>query len=235
MNDLAPVGLFMDFYGTIADGDRLAVEGICREIVDQYHLSLAADELVVRWGRCFFETIGQANGPHFRTLFECECDSLSRTLAQLGVCIRPEPHARKLQDYWRRPPLHDDALDALARIKLPICVLSNADHHDLLSAIRHVGLDFDHVVSSQQARSYKPHTGIFELALRRTGWAAAEVLHVGDSLHSDIGGAQAAGLRAVWLRRPGRISDLPAANPDYTVDDLHQLAAMLHSRAGPSN
>jgi 2-haloacid dehalogenase/putative hydrolase of the HAD superfamily len=123
----------------------------------------------------------------------------------------------------------------LGRIRLPICLVSNADDADLLGAIRQGGLRFDHVVTSQQARCYKPHPDIFRRALRQTGWPAGAVLHVGDSLHSDVAGAHAAGLRAIWVRRKGRISDVPRATPEYAVADLHGVAALVAElSAGPN-
>jgi 2-haloacid dehalogenase/putative hydrolase of the HAD superfamily len=235
MNTTAPVGLFMDFYGTITAGDRATVEGICRQIVEQHGLQVDAAELAARWGWQFFAVIERANGDRFRSLFACECESLRRVLRQFHVEVQPEPYVRQLREYWRRPPLQPEALAALARIRLPICLVSNADDHDLLWAIRHSGLNFDHVVTSQQTQCYKPHPDIFGRALRETGWPAAAVLHVGDSLHSDIAGAHAAGLRAIWVRRKGRISDVPRATPEYTVADLHEVAALVVAlTAGPN-
>ena len=224
---MAPVGLFMDFYGTIAAGDRAAVERICHQLVEAHSIPVDAAELAGRWGRQFFAVIERANGERFRSLFACECDSLRRTLEPFRLEVQPEPYVRELREYWRHPPLQPEALAALARIRLPICLVSNADDHDLLRAIRRSGLTFDHVVTSQRAQCYKPHPDIFRRALRETGWPAEAVLHVGDSLHSDIAGAHAAGLRAIWMQRKGRISDLPRATPDYMAADLHQVAALV--------
>lgn len=44
---------------------------------------------------------------------------------------------------------------------------------------------------------------IFELALRDTGFNPKEVVHIGSSLRRDICGADAAGIRALWLNRKG--------------------------------
>jgi 2-haloacid dehalogenase/putative hydrolase of the HAD superfamily len=235
MSFAAPAGLFLDFYGTVTAGDRAWVEAICQQIVDRYDLPTTAEELAVRWGRFFFSAIESANGPAFHTLLDCERDSLAETLAEFGLNVPADPYAQQLRGYWRRPALQNDVRDALDCIEVPICILSNADHEDLLAGISHIGLNFDDVISSEQARHYKPHSAIFEFALRRTGWPADGVLHVGDSLHSDIGGAKGAGLRAVWLRRPGRISDLPAPGPDYTIEGLRELPTVLSQLAGEGN
>ena len=60
------------------------------------------------------------------------------------------------------------------------------------------------VFTSEDARSYKPRKELFELALTETGLAPEEVVHIGDSLGSDVNGAASAGIAAVWLNRQGR-------------------------------
>jgi len=133
----------------------------------------------------------------------------------------------QLQQYFRRPPLFPDAMEALARLDVPVCLVSNADREDLETALDCLGLRFDHVVTSEDARSYKPHPGIFRYALERTGWQPQRVVHVGDSLHSDVNGAQRCGLKTAWVDRPGRISDIGACQSHYRIEVLNQLAFVI--------
>ena len=73
--------------------------------------------------------------------------------------------------------------------------------------------------TSEDARSYKPRKELFELALKGSGLAADEVIHIGDSMSSDVKGAGALGIRTLWLNRFGKevpegvvsISTLPEA------------------------
>lgn len=46
---------------------------------------------------------------------------------------------------------------------------------------------------------------MFELALKTTGFKASEVIHIGDSLNSDVYGASNVGIRAILLNRFGKI------------------------------
>ena len=48
-------------------------------------------------------------------------------------------------------------------------------------ALEASGLEFDVVVSSEAARSYKPEPAMFEAAALRLGVSLAHLLHVGDS------------------------------------------------------
>ena len=227
MAHFTPVGLFLDFYGTITSGDRDTVESICQRVIDDHGLPLAAEAMGVQWGRHFFAMIERSNGEHFRTLLDCQRISLAQTLSQLGIDVPCDGYVEPFREYMRQPRLQPEVIDALRAVELPICLVSNADDDDLLAAMEHSGPRFDEVVTSQQVRCYKPEPDIFRHALARTGWRADRVLHAGDSLHSDVAGARAAGVRAVWVRRQRRISDVPRGEPDYTVGDLCELAALL--------
>jgi len=230
--DQGPVdAVFIDFYGTICAGDRHAVETACARIASELALPLSAQALAVRWGERFFRTIEASNGARFRTLFACECDSLRQTLASLGrPGVDPEPFVADITAYWRDPPLHDDAADAVAALLalgVPTCCVSNADRADLEQAMARHGLKFDAVVTSEDARSYKPDEAIFHRAAAELGVLLRRVLHVGDSLHSDIGGAAPLGIRTAWIRRPDRILDIGEAVPDHTLSSLAELQALV--------
>ena len=54
-------------------------------------------------------------------------------------------------------------------------------------------------------------------------------LRVGDSLHSDVGGAARLGITTVWLCRDGRIFDVGTASADHTIASLSELRAILQS------
>ena len=68
---------------------------------------------------------------------------------------------------------------------------------------------------------------IFHHALRALGLRPDRVMHVGDSLHSDIAGAAGAGIAATWIRREDRIHDIGEHEPWRTVTRLNQLHDLL--------
>jgi 2-haloacid dehalogenase/putative hydrolase of the HAD superfamily len=162
-----------------------------------------------------------------------------QTLEPLGKSIDPWPYVSRLTAYWGRPPLHEDArpfLEAVAGLGLSVCLVSNADRADVDAALAHHDLTdlVGEVVTSEDARVYKPLPGIFELALRQTGWNRQHVVHIGDSLHSDVGGALAAAIPAVWLNRPGRISDVGNHSPHHEVCRLTDLLPAIAEHAEAS-
>jgi 2-haloacid dehalogenase len=125
-----------------------------------------------------------------------------------------------------------DTVDALRQLKTKfrLAILSNVDD-DLFALTRpKLEVDFDEVVTAQQARAYKPSMKLFELALERIHAPAHRVLHVGQSIYHDVIPAQALGLATVWVNRPSARPGVGAviaaeAKPDLTVSSLAELAA----------
>jgi len=141
----------------------------------------------------------------------------------MGKLVTAQIYAEQLREYWQAPPLYEDALSFLQDCPVPVCIVSNADDADVLAIVQKFELPVAHVVTSERARSYKPDRRIFETALAETGWRANRVIHCGDSLHSDIGGAISAGIRSIWLNRAHRIHDIGTHVPHREIETLHDL------------
>ena len=227
-------GILIDFYGTISAGDKEAVEIACRTIVDACGVPVTPAEFEVIWGRRFFAAIETCNHQRFRTLLQCETSSLREALEQFGVRV-PERELRSLvsdlESYWANPPVYDDALSFLGGVTLPICCVSNADTDPLMAAISRHRLRFDAVATSESVRAYKPDPAIFLAAANRLGIQPKDLIHVGDSLHSDVAGAAVAGVGAVWIRRESRILDVGTGEPDYCIKTLGELSDIIQGNS----
>jgi 2-haloacid dehalogenase len=219
--------LLIDFYGTICAGDREAVERACARTVSAFGIPMSAADLAIAWGNNFFEVIESSNHDAFRTLYECESLSLRDTLRPFVGEIDPAPYVADLEAYWREAPIHEDALVFLGANKLPVCCVSNADTEALMTALNSHGLRFDAVVTSERARCYKPDPGIFRYALEAMGVDPGRTLHIGDSLHSDVGGAASLGIATAWLCRNERIHDIGDCEADYTASSLTEMITIL--------
>jgi len=66
---------------------------------------------------------------------------------------------------------------------------------------RYHGIKATSIVTSEDVRSYKPRPEIFLRALELINVRPGEVLHIGDSLSSDIAGAKGLGISTCWLNR----------------------------------
>jgi 2-haloacid dehalogenase/putative hydrolase of the HAD superfamily len=69
---------------------------------------------------------------------------------------------------------------------------------------------------------------MFESALSLLGLSNEQVLHVGDSLRSDVGGAKALGIPVLWVNRSNRKLCAQVEPPDYTSTDLMGVTALLN-------
>jgi HAD superfamily hydrolase (TIGR01549 family) len=73
-----------------------------------------------------------------------------------------------------------------------------------------IGRSIDFMVTSEEVRILKPDPRIFQRALERGDTTAERAVMVGDSWESDVLGATAAGIRAVWLNRANQQSPDPS-------------------------
>jgi len=129
-------------------------------------------------------------------------------------------------------PAFPDSAAALARLKgrFRLGVLTNCDDDLFAASARRLGIEFDWVVTAQQAGGYKPRRENFELLLERVGLPHERVLHVAQSLFHDHVPASALGLATAWIDRrhdrPGFGATPPAeATPDAIFRDMATFAA----------
>ena len=145
---------------------------------------------------------------------------------------------------WPEVRAVDGAQDALRRLRphYRLLVATNADdsgERDVLAALSRVGLDglVEGVVSSRDVGARKPDAVFYRAALLRAGRAGlplapARAVMVGDSWPNDAAGAQAAGLRAVWLNPSKARRPDGAAAPDAEIRKLADLPQTLARLSG---
>jgi 2-haloacid dehalogenase len=130
-------------------------------------------------------------------------------------------------------PPFPDTVAALLQLqkRYRLAVISNIDD-DLFAVTRkHLGVEFDSVITAEQAQSYKPSIRNFRLALDRLGVQPDHLLHVGQSIYHDVIPAQSLGIATVWVNRrsarPGVGAVRPAVGkPDLEIPDLQTLATL---------
>lgn len=88
-----------------------------------------------------------------------------------------------------------------------------------------LGEHFSFIVFSHDYGFEKPDKRIFEIALEKAGCSPNELLHVGDSLETDICGAKSAGIKSVWLNRK-LTQNNTGIKADLEILTLSQLLAI---------
>lgn len=136
----------------------------------------------------------------FRTMLACGVDPAA-DVARADDCFERLFAFYGRGEAWRVFPEVVGVLAAAGREGLRLAVVSNFDRR-LHRILAELGLDFEFVLTSADARARKPDPAIFRLALARLELRPEEVRHAGDCLVADIAGARAAGIGAFHLERP---------------------------------
>ena len=233
-----------DMFSTLVHNDTAEWQMAHKAIVEQQGLPVDALAFWKEWATRdvqFRKTRTNMADPGaslpFRTYWEAWRDAFTGTFEAMGLDGDPEAAASHcITALAARPafPETNDALDALGRTRT-LAVLSNADDRFLFGTIEHNGWDcFARVLSSEEARAYKPDPRIFARFLQDMDVAPDAVLYVGDAPYDDAHGAKLAGMHTVLVQRtqetPGRTP--PPENgallpPDHIVSDLSEIPALL--------
>lgn len=120
---------------------------------------------------------------------------------------------------WVHAPLYEDVKPFFERAKLPIYVLTNDDLCYVEESMRIKGLKPAGIISAETAKACKPDPAIFKKALEIAGVSESEVIHIGDSLTSDVEPAVKLGITPIYLSR-GKKAELQGVRVISSLDEL---------------
>jgi FMN phosphatase YigB (HAD superfamily) len=195
--------VFLDFYGTVVQEDN----AIVKEITQRIFVTGNADKqsnIGVYWWNCFQDKFQNSNGESFKTQRELELISLQNTIRHFKSNEDASKLSKLLFEFWIKPTIFEDSQTFFELCPVPIIIVSNIDTDDIMKALSYHNLNPYGVVTSEEARSYKPQPAIFEYTLTKYNLRTDEVIHIGDSITSDVLGSKAAGIDSVWLNRFGK-------------------------------
>ena len=163
------------------------------------------------------------------TYEELRMESFRQALADAGVDQADLP--RWMVDVWMTERVHtvelhpdvEPELDRLAAAGHVLGAITNGNFpvHELPVASR-----FAFVVHAERVGALKPAAAPFMHAAELAGGSLERWVHVGDDLDTDVAGAQACGMRAVWINRAG--ASLPDGyEPDAELPSLAGLTALV--------
>lgn len=119
------------------------------------------------------------------------------------------------------PEVHPTLEQLANHYTLGVLTNGNAD-------VRRLGLAdyFQFTLCAEELGIGKPDPRPFQEALERAGVSAEQAVHIGDHPDDDIGGAQRAGVRAIWFN-PGGATWGYEGQPDAEVRSLAELPELL--------
>lgn len=214
--------IFVDFYGTLVHEDGAVIERVSQEI---YDTGIVEDksQIGAYWWKEFQTAFLNSFGENFQTQRKLEYDSVKKTIEYFNSSADAEKLSNMMFEHWIAPPIFEETKAFFESAALPIYVVSNIDRKDVLKAIDFHDLKPAGVFTSEDAKSYKPRKELFEMALAVTGLSCGEVVHIGDSLNSDMKGAAAAGIEGIWVNRSAK----KAPDGIKSVDNLLKALAYI--------
>ena len=191
---------FLDFYGTVVHEDGEVVKKIS-QLIYETGKAESPSEVDSFWWKDFQNLFNNSYGNTFETQRALEKKSIKHTLEKFASNENIDKLSNYMFEHWVKPPIFEESKKFFEISPLPIYIVSNIDDNDVLRAIEFHQLSPSGIFTSEDAKAYKPRKELFELALNTTGLHADEVIHIGDSLSSDVKGASSVGIKAIWLNR----------------------------------
>jgi 2-haloacid dehalogenase len=213
-----------DCYGTLINWEAGILPAL-RTGLSRHQLNLEDSALLELYGE--FEAEAES-GPYQKYR-----DVLQSVVRAFGLRLGFQASSEDMRTLSESVPIwppFPDTVAALQNLKsrFNLAIISNIDDDLFAKTQKLLGVEFDAVITAEQARSYKPSLRNFELALQRLGIQPRHLLHVGQSIYHDVLPAQSLGIATVWVNRksarPGVGAVRPAeGKPDLEVPDLATL------------
>ena len=114
---------------------------------------------------------------------------------------QPEGRWQRYGATWKATLVASMPLSVVTRTVPLVAVISNIDDSLFAETRKNLGVEFEVVVTAEQAGSYKPSINNFQMAQHRLAIAPDRLLHVGQSVYHDVVPARALGIATVWVNR----------------------------------
>ncbi len=220
--------LTFDCYGTLIDWEKGILEALQPVLSD--HDVITTDDQVL-------ELYAGLESGLERETFQSYRGILRKLVGRLGVTTGFHPNAMELEHLARSmadwPPFEDTvhALKALKK-KYKLAIISNVDDDLFALSNKRLKIEFDFIITAQQAGVYKPSLKIFNYALDAIGLPKEKILHVAQSLYHDHVPAKSIGLTTAWINRRRDVEGDGAtpraeATPDVEFPDLASMVAAM--------
>jgi len=220
--------LLFDCYGTLIDWESGIISAI-KPILRDHNISLTDDQMLGLYAMLESEAEkGEYLG--YKSILIEVMKGFGNKLGFIPSQYELECLVKSIKDWAPFP----DSVRALQDLKekYRLAILSNVDDDLFALSAAHLQVDFDWVITAEQARSYKPSLNNFHLAIERIGLPKEKIVHVAQSLFHDIVPARKLGLSTVWVNRRHGKEGFGATPPaesklDLELPDLSTLVSTI--------
>lgn len=215
----APIATF-DCYRTLIDFDlnRAALPIVQNNLdaVDVDH-----DEFLDNLRVARFYAVAQGPYTRYQDLVR---KTLETTMLQHGAEYKEEFGDQLVEDA-KKFPVFPEVPSALRELKdkgVELAIISNSDRDFIPHHVQTIGVDFDYVITAEDAGWYKPREGAFEHLFQTIDRDPKLITHVAQGWEYDIMPTKKYGIRRIWVNRYG-ISGSEAFKPYYDIPNLSSL------------
>ncbi|MGE8510367.1 MAG: (S)-2-haloacid dehalogenase [Paraburkholderia terricola] len=194
-----------------------------------------------------------APGAHYRPFWDITLDALRFSARKLQLTLGRAAEKR-LMDEYACLSAFPDAMPALRQLRdaasasvspptpgaqagsrAGLAILSNGNPQMLDIALKSAGMTglFDHVLSVDAVRAYKPSPAAYGLATQAFGAQPREIVFV-SSNGWDVAGAAWFGFTAFWLNRQNAPAEELGVTPHGVGAGMNDLLAFLATLAPPA-
>lgn len=189
-------------------------------------------------------TLADPAGAHYAPFWTITIDALRHAAARLDLAGTLTPAAEKrLMDEYACLSAFPDTVPALRQLRerfdVPLAILSNGNPPMLDVAVKSAGMSglFDHVLSVDAVRAYKPAPAAYALGTRAFGATelqARDFVFV-SSNGWDVAGAAWFGYTTFWINRAALPAEQLGVAPDASGRGMNELIAFIESGCASRN
>ena len=175
----------------------------------------------------------RALSSRYASFWQATEDSLEFAAEQLQLELTPEKRTRLMNAYLELQAWPDaaGALRALQERGMRLAILSNATPSILAAGVARSGLGdlFEHVLSTDAIRTFKPDPRAYRLAAEAFHLPPPAILYVAFA-GWDVAGAKWFGFPTYWVNRANFPPERLGVQPDGSGRDLADLVAFVRAR-----
>ena len=236
--------LFLDMDETLCDtvaANQQAQKKMAQRLAARYNIE-KTESISEAYRRGIYREWTDEQHKRYMPIIEQQSEGAFRVqlvidlLRQYGVNDIGKDSAQQIQSQFDKDRI--DAFDfypgitdflAEARNLFTLVVITNGPEFSQIPKVERVKLKdhVDHIIIGGQEPEQKPAASIFEKALKLANCEAHEAIHVGDSLASDIAGAENSGITSVWIQHQQPLDAELGINPSHTVMHPSEIPALI--------
>lgn len=230
--------VLFDIFGTVVDWRETLVKELDRLFNQKGISNINSEEFVEIWVSAYSENMKQISSGQqsFALLDELNHLALNKTLQQYTI-FDPFTDEEREQMWmlWHQLKPWQDSVSGISKIKkhAEVGTLSNGNIALLQNLSKNAGFDWDHILSGESFRCYKPNPSVYLNAAKKLKLQPSEILLVASHKY-DLEAARQCGYQTAYIFRPLEFRTIeeeqrPKDNEfDFMTDTLDDLAEQLN-------